>query len=225
MKSFILALAFTIGVAAQAGTDTITFSGTGVINVQPDQAEISLAINTLAKTQKLAVELNAEAKADLERVIANDLKLDPKSLTTSHYSMGPQSEWVDGKSVPKGFGAQHSLSLKISKLEDVARVIDVLGTVRGTSMGGISYSNSNHKELTLKAYKLAVEDARAKANAVAEAAGLSVVKVSDISEPSYNGGAVRFESAAMARSAAADTSINTSDLAISATVVVVFKTN
>lgn len=78
--------------------------------------------------------------------------------------------------------ATHGLAIKIRKLEAVDEILTGVSTVAGVQIQGTSYDIDDKTELYKQARTLAIAKARAKAEDMAQASGITIGKVTSINE-------------------------------------------
>jgi uncharacterized protein len=196
MKTIRIALAAVLVLAAAAlagvgrpetaGADTdssggITVTGTGQVSSVPDEAEFSLGVNTTGTTARSALTSNSE---QMERVI-DALKaagVARADIRTQDVSVGRDYD-DDG-----GYTARNSVSVMIHDLERAGAVLDAASRAGANEVYGPSLTRANRAGLEAKALKAAYANARDRAEALAEAAGVSLGKVTAITEQPQSGG-------------------------------------
>src|ERR671936_2698920 len=85
----------------------------------------------------------------------------------------------------KVYVASNQIEVTIHDLSSVGSVIDAAVRAGADSVGNISFQLANPNQVRTDALKQAVRGARAKADALAEAAGTSVERVVSIDEQTY----------------------------------------
>jgi uncharacterized protein len=207
---------------SEQGTTTrgITVTGAGKVETAPDKAALELGVETQAANAKDALAQNAER---LRRVIDALRKagVAKDDLRTSNVSLWPQRD-DDGTSVT-GYQAQNTVSAEL----DVAKAGDAIDAAVGAGanvVSGPSMSVSERDGFYRKALEEAVDAARAKAEAIAAAAGVKVGRVTAVVEaPGYEPpGPMPYAAEAAARDSVAATPIEPGKQAIEATVSVTF---
>ncbi len=165
----------------------IRVTGTGEASVAPDMAIIDLTVSRNAETAEKAL---ADNNTAMNQVLAalKTAGIADKDLQTSNFSIYPQyqqNEPKDGRVDPPkiiGYEVQNGVTVKIRDLKALGGIIDQ-SVKLGVNQGGqISFTNDNPSATRTEARKKAVADAMEKARTLAEAAGVKVGKVVDISE-------------------------------------------
>ena len=165
---------------SEQGTPTrgITVNASGDVETTPDRAALDLGVQTNAANAKAALAQNAER---LRHVIdaLSKAGVARDDLRTSNVSLWPQQD-ADGTTVT-AYQAQNTIAAEL----DVAKAgeaIDAAVAAGANVVGGPSLSVGERDALYRTALKKAVEAARAKAEAIADAAGVKVGRVTAVVE-------------------------------------------
>jgi uncharacterized protein YggE len=180
-----------------AGTtaDSVTTTGHGVITVAPDEATVTAGVHTQATT---AAEALSQNSARMNDVIAALKAHGGKDLQTQQVSLYPQSK-DDGTII--GYSADNSVSASASIAGSGALIDAAVGAGANTVSGPI-LSISDQDARYRDALKKAVEDARAKALALADAGGFGIGPVSTVVEQTSSAPQPMFSAGAVAKDAA-----------------------
>ncbi len=160
--------------AAEAGG--ITVQGVASVAIVPDRAELSFGVESQAPTARAALAANA---AEMRKVIAavkagggTDVKTQSVSLSPRY---GEQNE-------VQGFVATNTVSATIKNVSKAGGLIDAAVDAGANQVYGPSLSAGDQSAQYRQALKAAVENARASAQALASASGLSLGRVTAIVE-------------------------------------------
>ena len=190
MKRIALATGLLLVVAALAGvlrpdgagaadptttTDTVSVTGTGSVDAVPDRAEVSAGVETRAATAKAALTANGAA---MQKVIAALRANGGKDVTTQTVSLS--SAYGDNGQA-NGFVASNVASAETS-LDGAGALIDAAVAAGANTIYGPSLSRSDADALYRQALAKAVDDAKARAEILAKAAGRSLGRVTAIAE-------------------------------------------
>jgi uncharacterized protein YggE len=161
-------------------TKTITVTGNGTVTSVPDRAEVSFSIETRAKTATGALGQNAD---EASKVIAalKAAGVAAADIQTSQVSLSPQTT-QDGLTIV-GYSASNSITVR-SAIAAAGKLIDTAVAAGATSVSGPSLSLSDQAGLYRDALKKAVADAKLKAQALADSAGLTLGDAQTIAEGS-----------------------------------------
>jgi uncharacterized protein YggE len=177
-----VALAGAVGLpgraVAQAGdpsSDTLTVTGTGTVSAAPDQAEMSFGVETRRPTAQAAVAANGDA---MRKVIAALRQAGGRELTTQWVSVYPYTS-QDGS--VQGYAASNGVSA-VSDVEGAPALIDAAAAAGANQVSGPGLTAANADMLYRQALAKAVDDARARADVLAKAAGRPLGPITAIVE-------------------------------------------
>jgi uncharacterized protein YggE len=168
-------LAFTT--AGSSSSRSVTTGGHGVVTVVPDEATVDAGVRTQATTAQAALSANAEA---MTKVIAALKQVGVKQIQTQQVSLYPNT---DRKGNVTSFVAQNTVTA-ISTIANAGKLIDAAVGAGANTVDGPNLSVGSQSALYRRALQLAVQDARAKAKALAAAGGFHVGRVVTVSESS-----------------------------------------
>ncbi|MEX1129651.1 MAG: SIMPL domain-containing protein [Vicinamibacterales bacterium] len=190
-RSILLILA-TLSLAAPAfaqtapDAPTIVTTGQAEVKMAPDRAWVAINAESRAKDPKEAQRLNADAmNAVMEKL--KGLNLGADAIRTTSYELHPEFDYVDRKQTLRGYVARNSIEVRV---DEISRTGDVLGAAVGsgaTSVGGLRFGLKDRDGAEREALRLAVRDARGRAEAAASGAGMQIVRVQRIEEQRMSG--------------------------------------
>jgi uncharacterized protein len=206
---------------SEQGTPTrgITVTASGKVDAVPDQAALELGVETQAPNAKDALSQNAER---LRRVLDALRKagVSKDDVRTSYVSLWPERD-DEGVSI-SGYSAHNTVSVEV-EVAKAGDAIDAAVAAGANVVGGPSMSVGDREALQRKALKDAVEAARAKAEALADAAGVELGRVTSVVEsPGYALPPPMPYAAEAARDAVVSTPIEPGKQQIDASVTVTF---
>jgi uncharacterized protein len=196
-----------------AGERGITVMGTARVAAEPDTAELSFGVETRADTAEAALAANGTrmraAIAAVKRAGGTDVK-------TQSVWLNP---WQD-ESGPAGYVATNTISAK-SDIGDVGDLIDAAVDAGANQVSGPSMTIDDEEAFYRQALKAAVDQARERAEALADAAGVRLGLVTSVVE-SGSGSPPQPFAAREAVAADASTPIEPGKREVPATVTVTF---
>ncbi len=191
----------------------IVVDGVGKVKVDPDQAMISFGVMTQAETATEAIDANAAKMSQvIEALKATGISDD--DIKTSQFSLWPiygevvpiKTEVMaietveDDVQPPKvsatvsgwdytqvvGYRVMNQVMVTTKAIEQVGQLIDLAVQAGANQVHGVSFSLSEEAitQARLQALELAIEDAQAKADAIASKLDLKIVGVGHVSESS-----------------------------------------
>ncbi len=150
--------------------NTIQVNGQASTKVSPDLISVYFSVDTKGATSQLAEDANSVIVEKLKNNIVA-LGFKETDLTTENYAIYPEYDYSGGSQRLTGYRATHSLKIEVSAEEKskVSSIIDA-GTNAGAGISYINFELSPSLEQTAKtaAIKNASDDAKVKAEAIAE---------------------------------------------------------
>ncbi len=201
----------------------ISVSGLGVAVAAPDIASLSFGVATLANTARGARDDAASRMNDLIESL-KDNGIAEEDFHTSQFSIDPEVDFRNnGGQVIRGYRVTSLLSVTVRDLDRVGEVIDDAVEAVGDDIRvrGVTFSIEEPAALQSEARALAMADAKAKAEELAELADVGLGKPTAISESSGGGVPPVFFDAARAAELA-ETPISPGQLEITVTVQVTY---
>lgn len=216
--------------------DSVSVSGQSTIEVTPDLITIYFSVEEIADTSKEAEDAVSEKVNRLtNNLIAEGFER--SEIKTQNFNIYPEYEWKNnGERELVGYRATHSLKIEFSAQETdkIGDVIDA-GTDADARISYINFELSEElqQQEKAKAIKLAAQDAKIKAEAIAEGFGMQVGKLQAVSMSEFGytpwnlysaRGGMEMAVADVAEEAKMQTaSITPSDREVSAYVTAVYK--
>ena len=185
---------------SQAPQATISISADGEATLVPDMATVSMAVVSEADAADAALSENSAA---MKKVMAalKEAGIADKDMQTDNFSINPRYKQIktdDGMTNEiNGYQVRNGLNVKVRNLSNLGAVLDQSIKLGVNSGGGISFSNSDPSGAENEARKEAVSNAIAKAETLAEAAGVKLGDVLSITENSSMPQPVMFRAEAM----------------------------
>jgi uncharacterized protein YggE len=160
----------------------ISVSGTGEIHASPDLGVIHVGATTEAPRASRCYSDNNEIMGAVLKAITR-LGVKKDDIKTTRFSFNPRYEYPGG-GVRKFVGYQmtHIYTVKIRDLDIFGDVLDAASEAGANEISNISFTIDDPSGYQSEARELAVKDAEAKANTIAEAAGVEIVRVYRITE-------------------------------------------
>jgi len=203
----------------------ITVSGEGKATGQPDIAILSLGISTLRPT---VAEARNEAASTMQKVI-DSLKgngVAEKDIQSAQYSIYPEYDYsIVASQKLLGYRITNTVTIKVRDIDKTSDVLDGATAAGGdlTQVQGISFTIDEPDALRDQAREDAVKDAKARAQRLADTAGVKLGDPISITESSVSP-PVPMRDALLGEAAEANTAtpIQPGELDIDLTVQVVF---
>lgn len=162
----------------------VVTTGEGRIFVTPDIAILSVGGTVQAAT---AGEAQAKVAEIIKKVLdaAKAAGIADNDVETSSYNIQPNYVYADGRAPTiSGYQAQQLVTLTLRDVTKAGSTLDALVRDTGATNATVAFSLDDPKEAQAEARKLAVENARAKAQSMASAAGISLGRVLSLGDQS-----------------------------------------
>ncbi|HUP61639.1 MAG TPA: SIMPL domain-containing protein [Thermoanaerobaculia bacterium] len=163
--------------------ETVSVSGTGRVTVVPDRFTFSVGVQTVAATVDDAVAENnrrvQSVIAALKRAGAAD-----KDIQTSNFNIWPQQDFSEGKQIPRiiGYHVSNNISVRSEKIAEAGKLLGIAIGAGVNTSSGLNFEVSDPARGRDRGLKAAFDDARAKAELLAQAAGRTLGRAVVISE-------------------------------------------
>ena len=169
-----------VGSCALADTE-IVVNGTGEVRVSADTAVISLGVSAVdpdvLKAQQKVNETIAAIRAALL-----EAGVPAEHINTDFINIYAQYDYRGDQEQLTAYNANSTLAIRVTEMESVGQLIDVCFAAGANTLNGISFSASDTAEAEAEAIRKAVADARAKAEVMAEAAGMKLRGIKTMTE-------------------------------------------
>lgn len=192
----VVALALSAVGCAQPGAEGVTYiveaqqtgvwvTGQGEVMGVPDLATLSSGIEARAATVS---EAQAQANEAMDKVMKalKDNGVAEKDIQTQYYSIYPITKWDEEKNEEEivGYRVTNTVLAKIRELDKAGSIIDAVAQAGGdyTRIQGISFTIEDPTPYYEEARTEALDDAKSKAEQIADLAGVELGKPTYISE-------------------------------------------
>ncbi|QQG41420.1 MAG: SIMPL domain-containing protein [Candidatus Woesebacteria bacterium] len=184
--------AINFSTTSQSKGEPFVVNGEGKVSVVPDVAKVTFGIQENGGSLKQVQDsVNTKSKSLTNAI--KKLGIAESDIKTTSYNVYPQYDYINPGQRITGYQVSTNYQVTVKDFDKVNDLI-VLATDAGANIvGGVSFelSDSTKAEKTNEARVKAVADAKTKAEGLANAAGISLVKIINVSE-SQNGISPRF---------------------------------
>ena len=165
--------------AAQEEASTISVTGTASLTADNDTASFGLGVSVRRSTPNVALRA---ASARMQQVVAatREAGVEEEDIRTTH--VGVRRSYRRGVRRVTAYVASNRVRVDVRAVARAGRVIDAAVAAGATSVNGPDFSFSGTRGLYRDALAAAFEDARDKARAVAERAGMTLGRARSIEE-------------------------------------------
>ncbi len=199
----------------------ITVVGLGDIFIEPNIATVQLEVVTVNEQLSEAQRENA---TDMNNVIQSLLRLGipRENIQTVSYNIFPKYDYVNGEQIFRGYEVNNAISVKITDIQQVGRVIDTAVENGVNRVSNIQFTVEDTERYKQEAIVRALRNAQTKARTIADALQLQTepqpVKIIEVEQ---GGQPVPFQ--ALAKSNQMTTPIESGQIIISAMLRVQFR--
>jgi uncharacterized protein len=171
--------------AVENNMSKLIVQGEGKANVAPDKATIVLGVQTKNASAASAAAENAQQMNEtINALLAAGIA--ENEIQTSGYSLGtePQDVPVMTGEMQKAplFVASNTVTVNLNNTADVGQVLDAAVSAGSNSIQEVTFDLKNPRQQRDQALTAAIEDAQRKAVVAAQAAGVKLGRVLEISE-------------------------------------------
>ncbi len=160
--------------------DSMTFSGEATMKVSPDIARVSMGYyseaTTVAKAQKDVSEVIEKLQIKLQ-----DIGINYSDIKTENYSVYPQYEYINSKSILKGYRVAQSVEVKIRDLDKSSDVLKLAGDLGLNEIGNLSFEVDGLQGYIDGLKEQAIKNAKNNAKEEARMLGVELGSISDYS--------------------------------------------
>lgn len=199
-------------------------NGSGQLMAAPDVATVRLGIVRQASVAQTAQDQASVVAQDILRAV-RDLGVPAAQIQTTRLVLSPvyAPRTPESREAPRivAYTATNSVSIRLEDLTLIGRVIDAGLKAGANQLEGVQFALRNDKAARTQALKLAVEDARTKAQAMAEELRVNLVEILEVNE-----GNVSIAEPAFARAtlvAAPATPVSVGEISVSANVTIRYR--
>jgi len=162
---------------------TIIVIGEAKISAKPNLATICLGVETESDNVTQALNENSEKLAKVISAIKG-IGISEDNITTTYFRVYPVRDYRTNEF--KGYRIVNEIKIRTRDLNRIGEIIGVAISSGANRVEWIEFglSKDRFEELRIKAIKEACEDAKAKANTIAESLNLTITRILSIKEQS-----------------------------------------
>jgi uncharacterized protein YggE len=164
----------------------IVVTGEGEAAVAPDMAVVTLAVMREAPSAREALDQNNDAMQSVIDAM-KEAGIAERDLQTAGLQLAPRYVYPqdgNGEEQPKivAYQVTNTLTVRVRDIASVGRIIDRSVDLGVNQGGNIAFTNDDPAAATTEARKRAVEDAITRARTLAEAAGVELGSIIELTE-------------------------------------------
>lgn len=171
-----------------SGPTSITVEGLGEVFATPDIATFSFRVEAKENDAVSAQNKVAETMEGIEAYLA-EAGVEDRDIKTTYFNLTPRYEYPNTvcnewgycpeRGEPKliGYEVNQSVSVKVRDIDTAGEIISNIGEKGAMNVSGLSFTIDDEEVLKADARKKAIEDARTKAEELAQNLGARIVRM------------------------------------------------
>ena len=168
---------------------TVVMTGEGTVQAVPDRAWVTISAESRASSAREAQKRNTDAMTPvIDKLKAAGIPAD--AIKTIGYDVQYEWDYVNNKRVGRGYVARNTIEVRVDTIDRVGEYLEIAVGSGATSLGGLRFDLKDRAKLEREALRLAVADARTKAEAAAAGAGRAIDRIIRIEEGPLDGGPI-----------------------------------
>lgn len=161
---------------AAPAVPSIVTTGDATVRRAPDQAFVTVAVETRARSPRDAQQQNAAAMTAVQQRLT-DSGIARDAVRTTGYFIQQEFDYSNGRRTPRDYVARNGVEVRLDAVERVGEVLDLVVQAGATSVSGVRFDVKDRAGAEREALRMAVVDARSRADAMAAGAGRTVDRV------------------------------------------------
>lgn len=174
-------------ISNQEQTKSMNVTGTGKVDLEPDIAHINIGVRSEAPDAAQALEDNNDSiQAVVDRMM--ELGVASEDIQTRNFNIYPQQ---NNQPRPEGdeammqasqtFVVENTVSVTVRDLDALGEVLTAVVAEGANTIYGVSFDIEDRESAKEQARQMAIEDAKNKAQAIADEANVSLGAIQSIS--------------------------------------------
>lgn len=154
---------------------SMSVSGTGTVSLVPDIASINIGVHTEADLVNDALSENT-AQANAIASILQALGVEEKDIQTSNFNVYPADRYdpMTGQVQSRYFVVDNTVTVIVRDLSSLGEVLSAVVDAGANNIYGISFDIEDRDAAVAQARLLAIQNAKEKAQEIADAAGVEL---------------------------------------------------
>jgi uncharacterized protein YggE len=168
---------------------TIVTTGEAIVRRAADQAFVSIAVETRARTPREAQQQNADGMTAVQQRLSR-LGFARDVVRTTGYSIQQEFDYANGRRTPRGWVARNGIEVRVDDVPRTGELLDAAVEAGATTVPSVRFDLRDRAGAEREALRDAVADARARAEAIAAGAGRAIdriLRIVDTPEPRFKG--------------------------------------
>ena len=178
-------------IASTEARNQLRVLGTGTVRATPDIAQARIGVQTFSESLEEAMSQNNTRSAAVIAALKAD-GVAERDIQTRNLNVSPQRDFrkEDGVGQIVGYWVNNTVAVTLRDLTQVGRILQDAIDAGANNVNSLIFTLSDPDSLRSEARRKAVQDARRRAEGLAEAAGVELGKPIRIDETSSGGGPI-----------------------------------
>jgi uncharacterized protein len=186
----VLLLSFAAAAFAQSPeAPSVVAQGEATIHRAADVGWVQIVVEARGTTPDAARSQGASAMTSVMGALEKALPVD--AIRTSRFTVQPEMEYPNNTPKVRDYVARNQIEARVDDLTSLPAVLDASLSSGATSVTGLRFDLKEHDQVEREALQLAVEDAMARAEAIARGAKRTLGGILRITEQRSASGPVR----------------------------------
>lgn len=183
--------AINFSVTSQEKGEPFVVSGEGKVWVTPDIAKITVGVEESGSSLS-AVQESVNTKSQSLTEAIKGMDIEKEDIKTTSYNLYPEYDYSSSIRRITGYRVSVAYEITIRDFDKINELITTATSTGANMEGEVSFelNYDSQKEKLDEARKMAVDDAKSKAQGLASAAGITLGSIINISENQTGGGIV-----------------------------------
>lgn len=185
-SAVVLAFVLAAGAANAQSTSSkdlpvVVTTGQGMVKHAPDRAWVTVTAESRARSPQEAQRANAEAMtAVMQKLKSAGIAAD--AIRTAIVDLQPEFDYNNGRRTLRDYLARNGVEIRLDDVSHVGQIVDLAVGSGATAVSGVRFDLKDRAGAEREALRLAVADARARAEAAVSGAGAKIDQVIRIEE-------------------------------------------
>ena len=164
---------------------SIDISAEEVIYKQPDEAKIVFSVVTEGEDYSEATDENSRQMTSVNEYLKGE-GIEEEDLRTENFSVSPRYEQIEEDDRTRrevvGYEVENNLRVKVRDLDQIDGLISGAIDSGANKVAGLQFVVSNEEDVKKEARTMAIKEAKAEAEKIADDLGVSLGRILDFSE-------------------------------------------
>lgn len=176
---------FAVSGVTTTQSDLFSVDGEGEATAVPDTATFSVGVTGTASTADAA----KNQVTQTTNKIIDDIKalgIKETSIKTANYSVNPNQDFTGGRNTITGYTANQELQVKVDNVDLANKALDTATRDGANQVTGVTFTLNDEEKAKAedKARRVAITNAKKKAQSIADAAGVRLGRIISVRESS-----------------------------------------